>query len=131
MFTTQTHTHTPSHATHTERDLQSRFGKEKLIKRFKLQQKVRKTPKDTHYSCITLKYTCSLYRDIKRTRSEHLVDLFCSLDGVLRVKHSTLVVTRGAPSKKLKRQLLKVVGYGWTQHNTLHFKFTGYVLHPL
>ena len=54
MFTTQTHTHTPSHATHTERDLQSRFGKEKLIKRFKLQQKVWKTPKDTHRSIFRI-----------------------------------------------------------------------------
>ena len=36
---------THTHLLHTRRDLQSRFGRKKLIKRFKLQHKVKKNPK--------------------------------------------------------------------------------------
>lgn len=75
-----------------------------------------------------------IYRDIKRTRfAGHLVDLLCSSDGVLRVKHYTLVGTKegGTQQKLVERPLLKVVGPGWTQHKTLHFKFTGYVPHDM
>ena len=42
--------HTNTLATQIERDLQSRFGREKLLKRFKLQQKVKKATNGTHCS---------------------------------------------------------------------------------
>lgn len=62
---------------------------------------------------------CSLYGDIKRTRSEHLVDLLCSLDGVLRVKHNTLVVTReGGTQKKAK---LTIIEGGWIWLDTTQY----------
>ena len=48
------------------------------------------------------------------------MDLLCSLDGVLRVKHSTLVVTReGGTQQKAKATIIEG-GWIWVGHNTIH-----------
>lgn len=47
------------------------------------------------------------------------VDLLCSLDGVLRVKHNTLVVTReGGTQQKAKA---KIIEGGWIWLDTTQY----------